>query len=133
MSDPDHTRCRLHTPDLLAEITGPRGLVEEVYRDITEDLARLDEPHGEPAERARRHPLWAYLGTTHLNKVYAVESSALTTSPLGRFVDSDRVRRLYAHERRALAFAGLDHDTHTLWAEFTPQGRALLHDTLKPR
>jgi hypothetical protein len=108
-------------------------MVEEVYRKISQDLARFQG--FEATEVTRETPtfnhVWVYLESEFLNKVYVMESSALGHSLLGRFVDADRVRRVHTHDREALGTSGLHEADQTVWAEVTEAGRAHLRGVLR--
>jgi hypothetical protein len=129
----DQTRYFVSTHGLEVTLEGPRRLVEELYREISRDLALLPReeapPSGDPAAEAPAWgSIWVYLRTEHLHKVYLVEREALAHHLMGRFLDVDRVRRVHAHEPEALLFAALEEDDQTLWAEVTEAGRAWLRE-----
>lgn len=143
------TRFRLNLPGFTIELEGERTFVEDLYRSICRDiepmmtaaargkpirLPELPEPGNEArsghiARRSRY--IWVYLCTALFNKVYVVENSAIEHIALGRFIDVDRIRRVYLDRvDDGELFKAFTHDNKTLWAEFTHEGRALLRETV---
>lgn len=128
-----NTVYQLTLPGLGLKLSGPRRMVEEVYRKISLDLARFQgfEASEVTQETPAFNHIWVYLSSEYLNKVYVLESNSLGHSLLGRFVDADRVRRVHAHDREALRTSGLEEADQTVWAEVTAAGRQHLSSVLQ--
>lgn len=143
------TRFRLNLPGFTVELQGQRTFVEDLYRKISRDLAPMlaaaaeGRPIKTPMANAataaqpqnmptrRNGYTWMYFCSHLFNKVYVVENAAVEATPLGRFIDLDRVRRIYVDAERGTVFDSLTDDNRTLWAEFTEEGRALLKQSVK--
>ncbi len=118
------TRIVLRRDGLLIKIQGERREVEDLYQEIGRDLSTQEEM-GEPSDVSWRQ-IWVYLRTAYLNKLYVVDHSSLGHSLPGRFLDTDRIRRVYSDHKRSLAMAGVDPDATVVWAEVTEEGREVL-------
>lgn len=133
------TRFVLRLPQLRIELAGEKTFVEELYRTINRDFTPLIEAArrgelgaGKLPEVTQENPAvrsghtWVYLCTAYFNKVYVMENSRLEAGLLGRFLDIDRLRRIYVAEEHSPVLAGLSDTDQTLFAEFTEEGRAAL-------
>ncbi|MEL6179521.1 MAG: hypothetical protein AAFS10_11230 [Myxococcota bacterium] len=146
------TLFRLNLPGFTIELKGERTYVEDLYRSICRDLepmmtaaargkpirlpelpepvAESPESRSEPTRRRSRY-IWVYLCTSLFNKVYVVENPTIEYTAIGRFIDVDRIRRIYLDRvTDGGIFHSFTHNNKTLWAEFTHEGRALLRETV---
>ena len=147
MTAPKRTRFLINLPGFTAELEGERKFVEDLYRKISRDVGPFIAAGNEARRKADSSPeedssighargggyTWVYLCTELFNKVYVVDNSVLDNSALGRFVDPDRVRRVYLNNEGTAKLTGLTSGSRTLWAEFTDEGRALLRTATDER
>ncbi len=132
MSD-STTRFRLALPGVTVEVSGDQTFVEEMFGKVSQDLAELlsqPEAARSTADRGSRH-VWVYVRGALYNKVYLSDIRDLERGPLGRFMDPDRVRRLYTDGEKCARFAGFPEREKTLWAEFTEEGQAMLRQGMR--
>ncbi len=135
-----NTRFVLRLPGFRIEMSGQKHFVEELYRTINRDFtplieaaargeisnAQTTQPHDDPEASRRSGYAWLYLCTAYFNKVYVMENSRLEASILGRFVDFERIRRVYVDHENSPLLTGMNDADRTLFAEFTEEGRAAL-------
>jgi len=140
MTTPRRTRFVINLPGLNAELEGDRKFVEDLYHKIVKDVgpiiaatadrrAKASTPRKDDTderEGPRGGYTWVYLVTELFNKVYVVDNTAVENTVLGRFLDADRVRRIYLNAEKTAQLTGLTSGSRTLWAEFTDAGRAML-------
>lgn len=128
------TRFRLALPGLTVEVTGEQTFVEEMFGKVSQDLTELlSQPSNARAGIDRElHHVWVYVRGSLYNKVYLSDIRQLERGPLGRFLDPDRIRRVYADGEGSARYAGFGADEKTMWAEFTEEGQALLRKGMKP-
>jgi hypothetical protein len=134
MSDPT-TLFRLALPGLTVEVSGEQTFVEEMFGKVSQDLTELlSQPASAQAgggDRGARH-VWVYVRGSLFNKVYLSNIRDLERGPLGRFLDPDRVRRVYTEGEKCARYAGFPEREKTLWAEFTEEGQAMLRRGMSP-
>ena len=142
------TRFRLNLPGFTVELEGQRTFVEDLYRTISRDLEPMlkaassgqpitlpelsPESEGTVSTNRRSSHIWVYFCTTLFNKVYVMENNTVEATLLGRFIDVDRIRRIYIDDipKNSSVFSNNFHNNRTLWAEFTDEGRELLRNTI---
>lgn len=143
MTAPKRTRFLINLPGFNAELEGERTYVEDLYHKIVKDvgpiIAATQGPKSRPRPVAdddtgeRNGPrggyTWVYLVTELFNKVYVVDNGTVDSTALGRFIDVDRVRRIYLKTEKTAQLTGLTAGSRTLWAEFTEAGKAMLRRT----
>lgn len=133
MSD-SNTRFRLALPGLTVDVTGDQTFVEEMFGKVSQDLAKLlSQPaaHHGGGDHGARH-VWVYVRGALYNKVYLSDIRDLERGPLGRFLDPDRIRRVYTEGEACARYAGFPEREKTLWAEFTAEGQELLRRGMRP-
>jgi hypothetical protein len=132
MSDDRLTRFKLDLPGFELEITGEQRCVEDLYRQISQDLIPLVQPRAPGPDgledtaviRAHTGYTWVYGVTDYYSKVYAVADAELAAGLLGSHIQPSRLRRIYVARDDDDLFTKLAGEQKTLWAEFTPAGRA---------
>lgn len=132
MSESRATRFKLDLPGFELEIAGEQRFVEDLYRQISQELiplvlpAQRDENGLEDTAVIRAPHLgytWVYGVTDFYSKVYAVSDAELASGLLGAYLKPSRLRRIYVARDHNDLFTQLAGEQKTLWAEFTPAGR----------
>lgn len=93
-------------------------------------------PHGAPDPHSlhRNDYTWIYNCTAHYNKVYVIENQVIVHSFYGRFLNPQRIRRIYVdRDSKTTLFKPLAAGNRTLWAEITPEGRRMIEEAAQKR
>ena len=95
------------------------------------DLPVADPPH-DPHESSRiraanaKNYVWVYVTHEIYNKVYVVDLPNFMTSPFSRFLDGQRLRKMYINREHRDLLGPLLETGKTLWSELTEKGREQL-------
>jgi hypothetical protein len=98
--------------------------------------AAAPPPHGAPDPNSlhRNDYTWIYNCTSHYNKVYVIENQVILHSFYGRFLNPQRIRRIYIdRDTKSTLFKPLAAGNRTLWAEITPEGRRMIEEAAQKR
>lgn len=140
MADDDETRFRVDFGGIVLELVGERAFVEQMYRQVMEDVeearrqaqieaGRVEKP--EPIE-SKKPTVWVHRCGTLMRKIYMASRDDIAASPIGGEFEMTELNNVYV-DREAFTdcFEDLE-GGHTLWAEFTEDGREKISEATKP-
>jgi len=86
-----------------------------------------ETPTNESSAARAPNYLWVYITHEIYNKVYAVDLATYSASPLSRFFDGRRLRKIYIDKEYHAVLGSLVGTGKTLWSELTVKGRDQLN------
>ncbi len=147
-ADEKKNLLRIESPQFSLELEGDPEFVMETYdtvrRDILKRLLDIIMASQEPAptvvspvlssvEPAAPADLsesqayvWVYVTHEIYNKVYVVDHPTFSASPLSRFLDGIRLRRIYLSREHRELLGPMVGTGKSLWSELTRKGREQL-------
>ncbi|MDX9722558.1 MAG: hypothetical protein RBU37_17560 [Myxococcota bacterium] len=96
-------------------------------QSLEELSTRAEESSPAVAPVRAANYLWVYITHEIYNKVYAVDLATFSASPLSRYFDGRRLRKLYLDKEYHGVLGSLVGTGKTLWSELTSKGRDKLN------
>lgn len=129
------THFRFDFGGVRLELSGEREFVQEMYKEVMRDVesAResLKEEKGGAGQTGKEAPkkkpsIWLYRASDLIRKIYMISREDVQSSVLGQTLDASELSGVFIDkEIFSEFFPGMD-SGHTLWAEFTAEGRELI-------
>ena len=109
-----------------------QSIPAEVQQDVPplQPDAEAQEQHQQSKANANNY-VWVYITHEIYNKVYVVDLPTFSASPLSRFLDGVRLRKLYVNREYQEVLGPLIGTGKTLWSELTKKGREQLANSGK--
>ena len=142
---------RIEAPSFSLELEGEPQFILDSYDNIRQDVLKrlvavmhsnVVQPAGDPASLGAAivsgektppdppaalpkdgHYVWVYIAHEIYNKVHVVDLDAFNASPLSRFLDGIRLKKVFLDREFRDTLAPLLGTGKTLWSELTKKGR----------
>lgn len=131
MGADESVRFEFNFQGIKIELSGERGFVDALYRDLMRDIEtarqKIEEPErkirARAAAAAAHAPVWVHRCSEMMRKIYMSNISEMSDSPLGKALNYEGVRTFYADEDVFNTFFPALSDNRTMWAELTDEGQ----------
>ncbi len=147
MGDDERTEFRFDFGGIQLELCGDRQFVEEMYRQVMEDVEEARRRLGSevvkgPAEAEsgardkgagrKGQSLWVHRTSRLMRKIYMVSRQQIDEWPLGDAIDVEELSNIYVDKDVFKTIFPTITEGRTLWAEFTSVGKQKIADATEP-
>ena len=111
-------------------LSGKTKATLAIIPKLSSDRAQLPRPSAgqakaspRPAHPSREGYVWVYITHEVYNKVYVAELDVFKRSPLGAFLQGERIEKLYLDDAAFPALRTLTGEGKTMWSELNPKAQ----------
>lgn len=118
-----------------SHLDSAKTMVQNIPDEVRQDPPAQNDPEVQEQQQHSKananNYVWVYITHEIYNKVYVVDLPTFSASPLSRFLDGIRLRKLYVNREYQEVLGPLIGTGKTLWSELTKKGREQLANSGK--